>query len=65
MDQQEANLREALRLAQETMDKCQAFIGESNDDSCRAIYSGIRDLMSQQKGALEKELDAHEELYGL
>mgnify|MGYP005847932335 CR=1 FL=1 len=59
MSQQDANLREAARLAQETMDKCDAYIGESSDDSCRSIYARIKELMREQKQLLEQELEAH------
>ena len=61
MSQQDENLREALRLAQETMEKCDAFIGESSDDSCRIIYTRIKELMAEQSEVLEQELDTHEQ----
>ncbi|MCL5107517.1 MAG: hypothetical protein M1401_01315 [Chloroflexi bacterium] len=59
MERQDENLREAARLAQETMDKCDAFIGESSDDGCRAIYSSIKEMMAQHKSRLQQELAQH------
>lgn len=59
MAQQDANLKEIARLAQETMDKCDAYIGESSDDSCRSIYARIKELMNEQKQLLEQELETH------
>jgi hypothetical protein len=59
MKPENENLREALRLAQESMDRCEVFYGESNDDSCRNIYARIREMLSEQRQLVESEIESH------
>ncbi len=58
---QNRNLMEALRSAQESLEKCEAFYGEANDDACRIIYSRIKDMLKEQQHLVQKEIDAHRE----
>lgn len=53
------NLREALRQAQEAMDKCEIYYGEASDDSCRAIYQQIKELLQKQQDLVQQEIQAH------
>ncbi len=55
------NLMEALRTAQESLEQCEAFYGEANDDSCRVIYGRIKDMLKEQQQLVQKEIEAHRE----
>ena len=59
MSQQGGNLRETLLLAHTIMDRCEAYLGESNDDSGRAIYANIGAIM-EQHGPLLTQASGHQ-----
>jgi len=56
---QDANLLKALRNAQESLEQCEVYYGEANDDSCRALYNRIREMLEEQRDLLRKELASH------
>ncbi|MHB1004753.1 MAG: hypothetical protein ACYC3S_03810 [Chloroflexota bacterium] len=59
MKPENSNLVEALEQAQAAMAKCDAYFGEANDDSCRVIYSRIKDMLAEQKNLVEQEIESH------
>lgn len=59
MKQENENLREALRLAQESLERCEVFYGESSDDSCRSIYARIKEMLAEQRQLLQSEIETH------
>lgn len=59
VDRQNENLLEALRAAQETLERCDVYYGEASDDSCRAIYSRIKDMLQEQQRLVQEEIESH------
>lgn len=59
MEAQNQNLLEALRQAQEAMDRCDVYYGESNDDSCRNIYNRIKEMLAEQQDMVQSEIESH------
>ena len=53
------NLLEALEKAQESLEQCETYYGEANDDSCRVIYSRIKGMLAEQKNLVEQEIESH------
>jgi hypothetical protein len=50
------SLLEALCAAQESLSQCEVYYGESNDDSCRAMYARIKEMLHEQQQMVEQDI---------